>query len=115
MSRLVCIHDLEVIPGINEADFKDFFINEMIPTWALFDWKLTLLKGDRGQRTGKYALLIEIKSIEDRDRWTPEEEQRWVADHKALMEALTKKWAEFSTTDIIGGKNPEYTDYIVLE
>jgi hypothetical protein len=35
-------------------------------------------------------------------------------DYKALMEGITKKWAEFSTTDI-SGKNVEYTDYIALE
>jgi hypothetical protein len=114
MSKLVCIHDIEVKPGINEAYFKHFFVNDIAPTWALFDWRLTLLKGDRGQRTGKYAILIEIKSLEDRDRWTPEEEQRWEDDHKDLMAAITKKWAEFSTTDL-SGKNEEYTDYIVQE
>jgi hypothetical protein len=114
MPRLICIHDIEVKPGINEVDFKRFFIKDVAPTWALFDWKLTLLKADRGERDGKYAMLIEIKSMEDRDRWTPEEEQRWEVEHRGLMDGITRKWAEFCTTDL-SGQNDVYTDYVILE
>ena len=117
MARVFGIHEIDVNPGINEVDFKKFFVNELAPIYK--PWKFMLLKGDRGQRTGKYAVLIEIESVEERDLHSPapntfsEEDQRWEAEHKDLVEALMKKWAKFSTTDI--GMHAEYTDYIVLE
>ncbi len=34
-------------------------------------WHYSLLKGDRGLRAGRYALLIEVEDIATRDRYMP--------------------------------------------
>ena len=52
-------------------------------------WKTRLLKGDRGKRAGKYAILYEIESPDARDRYFPADGQgsedlnRFEADHPA--------------------------------
>ena len=70
-----------------------------------------LLKGDRGDREGKYLWVTEIESVEARDRYYPspgemsEEVQRLFAPYAAVWE----KWETFATpVDVI------YTDYVVV-
>ena len=66
----------------------------------------------------KYALMYEIKSVKERDRFAPahnqssEELEHWYEEHKEMAEDWSKKWASFSPTDT--GAHEEYTDYIKL-
>jgi hypothetical protein len=119
MAKVYGIHEIELHPGVNEESFKKYFNDELAKAYTEMGWKLVLLKGDRGQRAGKYAMMFEIKSLKERDRWTPahntqsEEGQRWYAENKELAEDLEKKWASFSPTDT--GAHLEYTDYIELK
>ena len=119
MAKLFCIHEIELFPGVNESEFARFLKQEVYKLYGEAGWKFTLLKGDRGQRTGKLAMLIEIESIEQRDHFVPshnvvsEEAKQWAKDRKELEDAVTKKLASFSPTDI--GSHLEYTDYAVVE
>jgi hypothetical protein len=117
MAKVYGIHEIELHPGVDEESFikicKEIAEIEEKET----GWKHSLLKGDRGQRAGKYAVMIEIESVEERDRIAPtpdlssEEQTRWLEEHRALVE-LKKKRAAFSPTDI--GAHKEFTDYILL-
>jgi hypothetical protein len=117
MSKILGIHQILVHPGTNLDGFRQFIKNELSQMYE--PWKITLLKGDRGEKVGKYAIMFEIGSIEDRSRLSPaphtssEEDKKWKADHRDLVEALMQKWDKFSSTDI--QTHTEYTDYIVLE
>jgi hypothetical protein len=119
MGKVYGIHEIELHPGVDEKSLVKFFNQEFAKVYADAGWKMMLLKGDRGQRAGKYAVLFEIKSREERDRWTPahnvdsEESKRWFAEHKEQVDNLMKKWASFSPTDV--GAHLEYTDYLVLD
>jgi hypothetical protein len=119
MGKVYGIHEIELHPGVSEESFVKFFNQEFAKSYAEFGWHLMLLKGDRGQREGKYAVLFELESREARDRLVPahnvmsEEAKRWVAEHQELADHMDKKWASFSPTDM--GAHPEYTDYLVLE
>ena len=119
MSKVYGIHAIEVHPGIDEESFVSFFNNEWNSFYENSDWKLTLLKGDRGQRAGQYAVMYEISSREVRDRDVPipnqlsEQDQRWYEEHREQVDELAKKWASFSPTDL--ATHLEYTDYLVLE
>ena len=119
MSKVYGIHEIELHPGVNEESFVQFFNQELADANIEIGCKLKLLKGDRGQRVGKYAVLFEIESREARDRFSPaphegsEESKRWEAEHKEQEDYLNKKWALFSPTDF--GTHLEYTDYLVLE
>ena len=68
MGKVFGIHDIELHPGVDEKSFVRFYNQELDKAYAGLGWKLILLKGDRGQRTGKYAVLFEIASREARDR-----------------------------------------------
>jgi hypothetical protein len=119
MGKVYGIHELELNPGVDEKSFIQFFNHEFAPAYGGFGWKLILLKGDRGQRAGKYGVLFEIESQKERDRWSPaqnvesEEGKRWEEEHKQQIEYLWKKWLTFSPTDM--GSHLEYTDYVELD
>lgn len=119
MGKVYGIHEIELHPGIDEESFAKFVNQELVKVYAEMGWKTMLLKGDRGQRVGKYAVLYEIENRGARDRMSPahnvqsEESKRWFAEHKELVDYLMKKWASFSPTDLAA--NLEYTDYLVLD
>ena len=119
MGKVYGVHEIELHPGVSEESFVQFFNQELAKAYTEIGWKLMLLKGDRGQRLGKYAVLFEIESRQARDRFSPaqnvesEEAKRWDAEHKQLFEDMTNKWNSFSPTDL--DTHLEYTDYEVLE
>ena len=97
MGKIYGIHEIKVHPGIDEDSFIRFFNQEMIPFYENSDWKLTLLKGNRGQRNGRYAVLYEVASREARDRDAPipnqlsEADKRWYEENKEQADALTEE------------------------
>jgi hypothetical protein len=119
MAKVYGIHEIVVHPGIDEESFVRFFNHEWIPFYENSDWKLTLLKGDRGQRAGQYMVMYEVASREARDRDAPvpnqpsDEDKLWIVEQKELVDDLAKKWASFSPTEL--STHLEYTDYLVLE
>lgn len=119
MAKVYGIHEIVLHPGVNEEEFVRFFHQEYKVGFDAFGWNLVLLKGDRGQRAEKYALLFEIRSLDARARFSPgpnessKEMQEWNAEHKEYVDALNAKWATFSPSD--PGSDPEYTDYVELE
>jgi hypothetical protein len=54
--------------------FEQLFMDEYVPalTKSFPGMSFTLLKGDRGKRTGKYTELWTYESVEERNRWWPE-------------------------------------------
>jgi len=109
MSKVFGMHMIALHPGVKAEDFEKFVIEEMYPLpWP---WEGYLLKGDRGDREGKYLVMWEIESVEARDRYFPapgqpsEEYQQFMESHAAVLE----KWATFATSlDTI------CTDYVVV-
>ncbi len=69
MARLVSIHEIELIDGADAVEFERL-VAEGAPQLPV-GWKSRLLRGDRGERAGKYAILYEIDSPEARDRYFP--------------------------------------------
>ncbi len=75
MARLVGIHEIELVEGADPVEFERVFA-ESAAQPELPGWKTRLLRGDRGERAGKYAVLFEIESPEARDRYFPAEDHR---------------------------------------
>ena len=119
MTRIFGLHEIELNPGVNEEEFENFFHNEVVKAPLYPGWKARLLKGDRGARKGKYLMLVEIDSVEERDRFAPDANQRseetnqFDEQHKDEVEPVFQKWGTFSPTQL--GVNSIYTDYLVLE
>lgn len=115
MAKVISIHEVELHEGAASKDFERFVLEEFAPAMALPGFHLSLVKGDRGVRDGKYALMMEIDSTEARSRYFPqmnevsEEGQQLLAPLLALME----KWTTFSPT--VPGQSTPHTDYVPVE
>lgn len=73
MGKVFTIGNFELLPGITEGDF-DAFVNRL--DQRAFDRPgsiLHMLKGDRGERKGHFALMVEFDSIEARNKLFPVE------------------------------------------
>ena len=85
VAKVLGMHAIVLRPGVKEEDFERLMAEGM-PKLRLYEgWKYYLLKGDRGDRKGRYLYLIEIGSVESRDRYAP-------ADNVSSEEA--RKFAE---------------------
>ena len=112
MAKVYGMHMIALKPGAKEEDFAKFVKEEVYPIYdAHPDLNAYLLKGDRGDREGKYLVLFEFESAEARDRAFPspgdmsEEIRQFVEAYAALAE----KWGAFATpVDVIS------TDYVVV-
>ena len=109
MAKIFAFVPLELQPGVNEQDFINFFSEQYAPLGTRLGWKGYVLKADWGERAGKIAVIWEIPSEEQRNRFVP-------APDKITEEALRLLGPEFGEmnkkldTYVIGWPS---TDYIV--
>ncbi len=74
MSKVFGMHKVELKPGVDEKEFEDFICNQVIPIYQVVPGQtIHLLKADRGERNGKYMVLIELESAARRDHIYPAE------------------------------------------
>jgi hypothetical protein len=71
MPTVYGLHEIELQPGVEPDEYERFFAEELAPSPMVPGLKVHLLKGDRGERGGKYLVLLEIESLEARDRYFP--------------------------------------------
>jgi hypothetical protein len=71
MAKVLGVHEIELRPGISGEDFERFFQEKVASMPLPAGWRQYLLKGNRGDRMGKYLLIIEADSVEVRDRIAP--------------------------------------------
>jgi len=107
MSKVFGMHTITLHPGVKAEEFERFVAEKVSPVL-----NAKLLKGDRGEREGKYLVMFEMASVEARDQLYPapgemsEEAQQFFATHAALVE----KWETFATPlSVI------YTDYVMVD
>jgi len=105
----VCsIHQLEIKPDVDLKEFEAFVINELAPIYNKMKGQhFTLVKGDRGLRTDKYAIILSFETLEDRNRIYPPSGE-FVGDfgEKAI-------WDKFGSMVQIG-LGEAHTDYLKL-
>ena len=110
MAKLFGVVPLELQPGVTGEDFVKFWLAEYAPLGQRLGWESHVLKADRGERAGQYAVIWEIPSVEARDRITLGKGQL-TEEGKQLLEpdfqVLNKKLNTFVT-------GWPYTDYIEL-
>jgi hypothetical protein len=111
MAKVFGIHKLALHSGINGEDFEQFLQEALPQIPAIHGWKVYALRGDRGDREGKYLLLFEIESVEARERFapvggsqTPEAEQ-----FDQATKGIFERWGTFANA-----LDPAFTDYVVV-
>jgi hypothetical protein len=116
MPTVFGLHEIELQPGVDPEEYERFFAEEIAPSPELPGWKTHLLKGDRGARAGKYLVLLEIESLESRDRYFPrpgeesEELTRFFEQHPEAAAAL-EKWQKLGR---FGSETDISTDYVTI-
>jgi len=113
MAKVFGMHTLELQPGCDENEFEEFMRNDFIPSYSRVPGQTAhLLKGDRGERTGKYLVLIELESPERRDQIYPSE--GGVADDVVQLvgdiEMLVSKVRSF----LVEFPDSGFTDYVTV-
>jgi hypothetical protein len=112
MAKVYSLHSIALKAGASGPDFERFFREEIAPVPGPNGLTMRLLKGDRGDREGKYLVMFEVESVERRNQLFPEagpaarqmspEVMQWMG---AAGPALAR-WNEYTTPfDTI------YTDY----
>ena len=112
MGKIDGLHTLELRPGVTGEDFERFVAGSLEQLPALPGWRIALLKGERGDQVGQYLSLVEVESIEARNRVSPDggmdhtaEGREWLAVAGPVLE----EWLEYVVH--IPGLDAPYTDY----
>jgi hypothetical protein len=115
MARVYSVHTISLKSGASGAEFERFFGEEVGASQAPKGLAIRLLKGDRGDREGKYLVMFEFESVERRNELFPEagpgareaspEFLQWMSEAGPTM----AKWDQYTTPlDMV------YTDYVVV-
>ena len=116
MPKVWGMHMIALRPGVKGEDFERFFKAEAAKLPFPEGWKWHLLKGERGERVGRYMVLFEIDSIEARDRYSPAEDvaspefQRFIEAHPEMTSAF-EKWKTLAHAP---GSGTIFTDYVEI-
>jgi len=108
------VHRITLKAGVDEAEFERFAVEEMAPAFSSIPgltWRF--LKGERGDRAGKYLVLWEVESVEMRDLYFPVAGEGGAEEFERLEEELQpvpQRWAEM----VASFSDPSFTDYLVL-
>lgn len=108
MAKIFGFHPFELCQGMDEHEFIKFFAEQYAPLVARLGWKGYVLKADRGERAGKFALIWEIPSVEQRDRFAPTPDQITEEGLRVLgpeFNEMSKKFYSYL-------KDWPFTDYI---
>ncbi len=119
MSKVISIHVLEPAPLANPEAF-DRLMRESADAFQGVNtdgWQTYIVRGDRGVRKGRYAVIHIFDSSEVRNRYFPiedgkpsEEAERIFRDFTLAYEELDKGWGELVRED-----DSDYTDYVVVD
>lgn len=114
MGKVLAIHQMELKPGVDAREFEKFIIDTFAPLYHQYEPRQVahLMKGDRGDQAGKYALLIEIDSVEARDDMYPAEGK--VSDALDSAVQATAPIFEQLNTFLVAFPVAHYTDYVVM-
>ena len=108
-TAIYSVHDIELNADVDTKEFETFLINNMAPIYnKMKGQKFYLVKGDRGIRTDKYAIVLTFESIEDRNRIYPPSGE-YTEDFGDT--SIWEKYNSMVTTPI--GKI--HTDYVLVK
>ena len=109
-AKVLGIHEFELSPGVDPEEYEEYVIETMNLLTRPEGLKVYVLKGDQGEREGKYIAIYALESVELRDRYWPasgeqsEEMRQWYESHAAEV----AKGREFRGPAVS-------TDYVMVE
>ena len=112
MARVLSLHEIELRPGVDPAEFEQVFAAEVASFRTLPGFKASLLKGDRGARAGKIHLLLEMDE-ETRARYFPIPDE-FSEELRRFMEQHPDTAAAWDKMNALRVERDTYTDYVVV-
>lgn len=114
MTKVFALHYFDLKPEVNAEALEQFLMSNPFPT--LPGWRSYYVKGERGERAGRYAILHEFDSAEVRDRYFPKEDGEPHPEFRRLLDSpqmrtLREQWSKLATSMM----QAVYTDYAVIE
>jgi hypothetical protein len=113
MAKVLGVHEVELGAGADPAEFERLVAATMAE--AMPDgMSVRLFKADRGRRNGTYLILIQLDSVETRDRIFPFENEdagevlAFFEAHPTTAEAWNRLREYEPTTDVA-------TDYVEID
>ena len=112
MAKLYGLHEIELRPGVSPEEFEKVAAETNFAD--LEGWTTHLLKGERGERNGKYLVLVEIESIAARDRYAPTADGPYSAEAEEISRRNAALWEPWRKLATMPGEGTVYTDYVML-
>lgn len=111
MARVISVNEVECGSSVTEKEFESFMLDKFIPLYEQVPGqKLSLFKGERGERAGKYMVIMEFDSKETRDQIYP----RANAGSEELMRILKSAGSFLKERDAMIASRI-FTDYEQLD
>ena len=108
--QVIAIHKIELRDTIDSEEFEKFVLTKLAPIYnEIKGQQFTLVKGDRGNRKNKYAVILHFDSIEDRNRIYPEK-----GESSVEWGGTKEIWQKFSSMAIDPYAESSGTDYIKI-
>lgn len=105
---------IDLKPGVTEQQFEEFFATRFLPEWKVPGWSIRLLKGDRGDRAGRYLVMYEAERVELRDQLAPESNVLAADFYEKYFKPLEGVAEEWKKLALYPSESTIYTDYFVV-
>ena len=113
MAKIYSVHEFELRPGVDPAEFERVFREEVAPAPSLPGFRMSLLKSNRGARDGKFAALLEIEDEGTRNRYFPRGEEE-SEEYQRFMKQHPDTAASWDRLHSLALQPETYTDYVVV-
>jgi hypothetical protein len=112
MARVIGIHRLELKPGATDEQAQAL-AERAAREFKVPGAKNLIGKGDRGERAGQYVMIVEIDSVETRDRYFPDPLGEPSAEWQQLTAAYGPIFEQFAAV-FTNFPDPLFTDYVIV-
>ncbi len=114
MARVHGLHKVGLRPGVDLAEFEKFVVEEVYPAIEQVPGlRYRLLRGEKGDRKGRYLELYELDSVERFRSYFPEDKPDGSEEFQRFFEQVAPMLAKWDTF-ALSLFDPTSTDYVVL-
>ena len=103
MAKVYGLHEVELVPGADPVEFEQL-ASELAKGHGYKGWNMYLLKGERGERNGKYLIMLEIESLEARNRYAPSPDGPGSAEAEELDRRNATLWERLRAIGVDRGR-----------
>ncbi len=108
---VIAVNEIELRDDVDTLEFEKFVLSKFAPIYNEIEGQqFTLVKGDRGKRKNKYAVILQFDSVEDRNRIYPEKGKSTVK-----WGGTPEIWKKFTDMAIDPYADHRGTNYLIVK